>query len=90
MKIVGKVKIKDNITVTDIANVISNIVDSIIYKEAGEIIYQPYFFDEAVKMSVFLCLVEGVELEPDDKIMDILQNDKIIKEMVENYIINDD
>ena len=90
MKIIGKVKIKDNITTADVAEVINNIVDSIIYKEAGEIVYQPYFFDDAVKMSVFLCLVDGIELEPDDKIVDILQNDKIIKEIVENYIVNDD
>lgn len=90
MKITGKVKVKDNITTSDTANVVNNIVDSIIYKEGGEIIYQPYFFDDAVNMSVFVCLVEGIELEPEDKILDIIKNEKGVKKVLDDFITDNE
>lgn len=90
MEIIGKVKIKDEVTTADIANVVNNIVDSIIFIEGGEVVYQPYCFQDAVKMSVFVCLVEGVRVGGDDRILDILKNDKIIRELVEDYITNGD
>ena len=89
MKITGKVKIKD-ITANDIATIVNNIADSIIFKEDGEIVYQPYFFDDVLKMSIFIYLIEGVELEEDDKILDILKNDKIIKDIIDDFMTNDD
>ena len=89
MKITGKVKIKD-ITANDIATIVNNIADSIIFKEDGEIVYQPYFFDDVLKMSIFVYLIEGVELEEDDKILDILKNDKIIKDIIDDFMTNDD
>lgn len=89
MKITGKVKIKD-ITANDIATIVNNIANSIIFKEDGEIVYQPYFFDDVLKMSIFVYLIEGVELEEDDKILDILKNDKIIKDIIDDFMTNDD
>ena len=89
MKITGKVKIKD-ITANDIATIVNNIVNSIIFKEDGEIVYQPYFFDDVLKMSIFVYLIEGVELEEDDKILDVLKNDKIIKDIIDDFMTNDD
>lgn len=90
MKITGKVRIKEEITTNDIANVVNNIVESIIYKDGGEIVYQPYFFEDAVKMSVFVCLLEGVELESGDKILEILKDDKIIRKTIDDYITDND
>lgn len=90
MKITGKVRIKEEITTNDIANVVNNIVESIIYKDDAEIVYQPYFFEEAVKMSVFVCLLEGIELEAGDKILDILRDDKIIRKTVDDFITDND
>ena len=90
MEIIGKVKIKDEITTADIANIVNNIVDAIIYKDGDEIVYQPYFFDDAVKMSIFVCLLEGVQLDEDDKILEILRTDEIIKKLIDDFVEGND
>lgn len=90
MNITGKVKIKDNITTTDTANVVNYIVDAVIYKDGDDIVYQPYFFDEAVKFAVLACLVEGLEFGEEDKILDIIENEKGVKKVLDDFIIDND
>lgn len=86
MNISGKVKIKDNIATTDIANVVDYIVNAVIYKDGSEIVYQPYFFDEAVRAAILICLVDGVEFDDDDKILELANNERGIKKVLDDFI----
>ena len=52
MNIIGEVKIKENITIYDLANVIETVVSFIIRKENGEIKYRPYYKELALNIAV--------------------------------------
>ena len=87
MKITGKVKLKDNITSVDISNVIDTIVQFVFYMDDnGNAVYTPYFMNDGLKVGILLSLVEGLEFDGTENVSEIIQNDKIISKIVEDYI----
>lgn len=72
MNIIGEVKIKENITIYDLANVIETVVSFIIRKENGKIKYRPYYKELGLNIAIIQYLIDGIEFEKDDDTDDIL------------------
>ena len=81
MNIIGEVKIKENITIYDLANVIETVVSFIIRKENGEIKYRPYYKELALNIAIIQYLIDGIEIEKDD------DTDSILSGINEHYQI---
>ena len=81
MNIIGEVKIKENITIYDLANVIETVVSFIIRKENGEIKYRPYYKELALNIAIIQYLIDGIEIEKDD------DTDSILSGINEHYEI---
>lgn len=72
MNIIGEVKIKENISIYDLANVIETVVSFIIRKENGKIKYRPYYKDLGLNIAIIQYLIDGIKFEKDDDTDDIL------------------
>lgn len=83
MNIIGEVKIKENITIYDLANVIETVVSFIIRKENGEIKYRPYYKELGLNIAIIQYLIDGIEIEKDD------DTDSILSGINEHYEILD-
>ena len=81
MNIIGEVKIKENITIYDLANVIETVVSFIIRKENGEIKYRPYYKELGLNIAIIQYLIDGIEIEKDD------DTDSILSGINEHYEI---
>ena len=81
MNSIGEVKIKENITIYDLANVIETVVSFIIRKENGEIKYRPYYKELALNIAIIQYLIDGIEIEKDD------DTDSILSGINEHYQI---
>lgn len=93
MNIIGEVKIKENITIYDLANVIETVVSFIIRKENGEIKYRPYYKELGLNIAIIQYLIDGIEIGKDDDTDTILSdiNDHYeISEVVNQFIQNND
>lgn len=89
MKVIGKVKMKDEFSLFDIGNIVDSVAELVINKnERGEIIYKPYYFDIAMKISLAFFGLEGVEFEDDDDYDDIVNKDKVIAPIIQDFIDN--
>lgn len=87
MKIEKNVRIKKNITIYDLANVIDTIVPFIIRKDEDGITYTPYFKELGVKIGIAKYLIEGIEFEEDDDILDEITNNKKLSELIDSFFV---
>ena len=85
MKINGEVKIKDNITVFDLADVIDTVVSFIIRKDNNGIKYTPYYKEIGYAIGVVRYLIEGIEIEKDDDIYSESIRNKEISNVLDSF-----
>ena len=85
MKINGEVKIKDNITVFDLADVIDTVVSFIIRKDNNGIKYTPYYKEIGYVIGVVRYLIEGLEIEEGDDIYSESNRNKEISNVLYTF-----
>ena len=85
MKINGEVKIKDNITVFDLADVIDTVVSFIIRKDNNGIKYTPYYKEIGYVIGVVRYLIEGIEIEEGDDIYSESNRNKEISNALDTF-----
>lgn len=85
MKINGEVKIKDNITVFDLADVIDTVVSFIIRKDNNGIKYTPYYKEIGYVIGVVRYLIEGIEIEEGDDIYSESNRNKEISNVLDTF-----
>lgn len=85
MKINGEVKIKDNITVFDLADVIDTVVSFIIRKYNNGIKYTPYYKEIGYVIGVVRYLIEGIEIEEGDDIYSESNRNKEISSVLDTF-----
>ena len=85
MKIEKNVRIKKDITIYDLANVIETIVPFIIRKDEDGITYTPYYEELGTNVGIAKYLIEGIEFEEDDDILDEISNNKKLSELIAQF-----
>ena len=85
MKIEKNVRIKKDITIYDLANVIETIVPFIIRKDEDGITYTPYYEELGTHVGIAKYLIEGIEFEKDDDILDEISNNKKLSELIAQF-----
>ena len=85
MKIEKNVRIKKDITIYDLANVIDTIVPFIIRKDEDGITYTPYYKELGMRIGIAQYLIEGIEFEPDDDVLVEITNNKKLSELINQY-----
>ena len=85
MKIEKNVRIKKDITIYDLANVIETIVPFIIRKDEDGITYTPYYKGLGMNVGIAKYLIEGIEFEEDDDILNEISNNKKISGMIVQF-----
>ena len=85
MKIEKNVRIKKDITIYDLANVIDTIVPFIIRKDENGITYTPYYKELGMRIGIAQYLIEGIEFEKDDDILDEISNNKKLSELIAQF-----
>ena len=85
MKIEKNVRIKKDITIYDLANVIETIVPFIIRKDEDGITYTPYYKELGMNVGIAKYLIEGIEFEEDDDILDEISNNKKLSELIAQF-----
>lgn len=85
MKIEKNVKIKKDITIYDLANVIEAIVPFIIRKDEDGITYTPYYKELGVNIGIAKYLIDGIEFEEDDDILNEISNNKKISGLIAQF-----
>ena len=85
MKIEKNVRIKKDITIYDLANVIETIVSFIIRKDGDGITYTPYYEELGTNVGIAKYLIEGIEFEEDDDILDEISNNKKLSELIAQF-----
>lgn len=85
MKINGEVKIKDNITIFDLADVIDTVVSFIIRKDNNGIKYTPYYKEIGYAIGVARYLIDGIEIEEGDDIYSESIRNKEISNVIDSF-----
>ena len=85
MKIEKNVRIKKDITIYDLANVIETIVSFIIRRDEDGITYTPYYKGLGMNVGIAKYLLEGIEFEEDDDILDEISNNKKLSELIAQF-----
>ena len=85
MKIEKNVRIKKDITIYDLANVIETIVPFIIRRDEDGITYTPYYEELGMNIGIAKYLIEGIEFEEDDDILDEISNNKKLSELIAQF-----
>lgn len=85
MKIEKNVRIKNDITIYDLANVIETVVHFIIRKDEDGITYTPYYREFGVNIGIAKYLIEGIEFEEDDDILNEISNNKKISGIIAQF-----
>ena len=85
MKIEKNVRIKKDITIYDLANVIETIVPFIIRKDEDGITYTPYYEELGMNIGIAKYLIEGIEFEKGDDILDEILNNKKLSELIAQF-----
>lgn len=85
MKIEKNVRIKKDITIYDLANVIDTIVPFIIRKDEDGITYTPYYKELGMRIGIAQYLIEGIEFEPDDDVLVEITNNKKLSELINQF-----
>ena len=85
MKIEKSVRIKKDITIYDLANVIETIVPFIIRRDEDGITYTPYYEELGMNIGIAKYLIEGIEFEKGDDILDEILNNKKLSELIAQF-----
>ena len=85
MKIEKNVRIKKDITIYDLANVIETIVPFIIRRDEDGITYTPYYEELGMHVGIAKYLIEGIEFEKGDDILDEISNNKKLSELIAQF-----
>ena len=85
MKIEKNVRIKKDITIYDLANVIDTIVPFIIRKDENGITYTPYYKELGMRIGIAQYLIEGIEFEEDDDVLVEITNNKKLSELINQF-----
>lgn len=85
MKIEKSVRIKKDITIYDLANVIETIVPFIIRRDEDGITYTPYYEELGTHVGIAKYLIEGIEFEKGDDILDEISNNKKLSELIAQF-----
>ena len=85
MKIEKNVRIKKDISIYDLANVIETIIPFIIRKDEDGITYTPYYRELGMNIGIAQYLIEGIEFESDDDILDEISNNKKLSELIAQF-----
>ena len=85
MKIEKNVRIKKDITIYDLANVIETIVPFIIRRDEDGITYTPYYEELGTHVGIAKYLIEGIEFEKSDDILDEILNNKKLSELIAQF-----
>lgn len=85
MKIEKNVRIKKDITIYDLANVIDTIVPFIIRKDESGITYTPYYKELGMRIGIAQYLIEGIEFEEDDDVLVEITNNKKLSELINQF-----
>ena len=85
MKIEKNVRIKKDITIYDLANVIETIVPFIIRRDEDGITYTPYYKELGMNVGIAKYLIEGIEFEEDDDILNEISNNKKLSELIAQF-----
>ncbi|MGI6095532.1 MAG: hypothetical protein ACOYBL_08890 [Lachnospiraceae bacterium] len=86
---INNVKMKDEITNSDLAKVIETAVMFVIRKnENNEIEYTPYYREYGIMIGIFKYILEGIEYNNDDSILDMIDNNEEISKAI-SEITND-
>lgn len=86
MNITGQVKLKDNITIYDLINIIKTIVPLVIRKDESGVVYTPYYKELALHAGIVKYLVEGIEIEKDDNILEYVDHNKEISNVIMEFV----
>lgn len=85
MKIEKNVRIKKDITIYDLANVIETIVPFIIRRDEDGITYTPYYKELGMRIGIAQYLIEGIEFEEDDDVLVEISNNKKLSELIAQF-----
>lgn len=85
MKIEKNVRIKKDITIYDLANVIETVVPFVIRKDEDGITYTPYYRELGVNIGIAKFLIDGIEFEEDDDILNEISNNKKISGLIAQF-----
>ena len=85
MKIEKNVRIKKDISIYDLANVIETIIPFIIRKDEDGITYTPYYKELGMRIGIARYLIEGIEFEPDDDVLVEITNNKKLSELINQF-----
>ena len=79
--------LKENITEDDKANIIESMIDYIIGidKKSGEPYYIPHAKETAFRISVVLYAMQGLTLEDNDSLYDIIFTDEDVKSLISQF-----
>lgn len=77
-------RIKENITDIDLANVVDTAVRFMIRKNENEIIYEPYKEKQGIYVGITVYLLEGIIFEDNDRVYDVVLSNPEL----EQYIID--
>ena len=85
MKIEKNVRIKKDISIYDLANVIETIIPFVIRKDEDGITYTPYYRELGMNIGIAQYLIEGIEFEEDDDILNEISNNKKLSELIAQF-----
>ena len=85
MKIEKNVRIKKDISIYDLANVIETIIPFIIRKDEDGITYTPYYRELGMNIGIAQYLIEGIEFESDDDVLAEITNNKKLSELINQF-----
>lgn len=78
-------RIKENITLLDKINAVESIVSSYFTDDD----YTPYYAEMAEVIAVVTYFIEGITFEDNDSIYDLYNEDKELRDLVDQFIIDD-
>lgn len=78
-------RIKENITLLDKIDAVESIVSSYFTDDD----YTPYYVEMAEVIAVVTYFIEGITFEDNDSIYDLYNEDKELRDLVEQFIIDD-
>ena len=83
------IKLKDELTLQEIANFTEELVNACFDEdETGDIKYMPYNMEPAYKMLFFIVCVDGLTFEDEDVILDLIENDDDLRKIDKAYLEN--
>ena len=83
------IKLKDELTLQEIANFTEELVDACFFEdETGDIKYMPYNMEPTFKILFYLFCVDGLTFEDNDMILELAESDEDLRELWEKHHLN--